>query len=38
MSAGTAKTHVANVQARLGVRNRVGVAARVGERTRCPGG
>ncbi|MGK4580313.1 response regulator [Kitasatospora sp. HPMI-4] len=27
ISAGTAKTHVANVQAKLGVRNRVGIAA-----------
>lgn len=27
ISAGTAKTHVANVQRKLGVRNRVGIAA-----------
>ncbi|MCB5178029.1 response regulator [Streptomyces antimicrobicus] len=27
ISAGTAKTHIANVQAKLGVRNRVGIAA-----------
>ncbi|MFI1579918.1 response regulator [Embleya sp. NPDC020630] len=27
ISAGTAKTHVANIQAKLGVRNRVGIAA-----------
>ncbi len=27
ISAGTAKTHIANVQAKLGARNRVGIAA-----------
>ncbi|WP_281427556.1 response regulator transcription factor [Nonomuraea ceibae] len=27
ISAGTAKTHVANAQRKLGVRNRVGIAA-----------
>jgi DNA-binding CsgD family transcriptional regulator len=27
ISAGTAKTHVANIQAKLAVRNRVGIAA-----------
>ncbi|MEV0567626.1 LuxR C-terminal-related transcriptional regulator [Dactylosporangium sp. NPDC050588] len=39
ISAGTVKTHVASIQAKLGVRNRVGIAARMwaaGEAGRPP--
>ncbi|MYY10497.1 response regulator [Streptomyces sp. SID4919] len=37
ISAGTAKTHIANIQAKLKVRNRVGIAAWTWQRTTAPG-